>query len=83
MVPITIDEFVKKHGKNNKMKNTDQLRESLMQTVEDKKNGETCHSCGNEIWAIGSALVQQGCFVCITGDTDSSGDYEIEDVCWS
>ena len=83
MVPISIDDFVKKHSKNNNMKNSDQLRDSLIQAVEDKKNGETCPSCGNEIWAIGSALVRQGCFVCITSDTDSSEDYEIEDVCWS
>ena len=32
----------------------------------------------SEIWAIGSAIGDfDGCFTCITGEGDDSGDYEI------
>lgn len=82
MVPISIETFVKKHCKNNPEENPAQLRKNLKQAVTDKKNGATCTYCGQIIWAIGSAVSHQGCFSCLTGEADSSEDYEIDDVCW-
>jgi hypothetical protein len=32
------------------------------------------------IWAIGSAVVGNACFTCITGEADPSSDYEIDEV---
>ncbi|WP_237049359.1 hypothetical protein [Lentibacillus amyloliquefaciens] len=72
-----------KHCKNNPEENPNQLRKDLKQAVKDKKNGETCFNCGQEIWAIGSAVAYQSCFSCLTGEADSSEDYEINEVCWS
>ena len=83
MVPISIEAYVNKHCENNPGENPNQLRENLKQAVKDKKNGAPCHNCGQEIWAIGSAVAYQGCFSCITGEADSSEDYEVNEVCWS
>lgn len=83
MVSISIEAFINLYRKNNPEVNSNQLRVNLKQAVRDKKNGETCFNCGQEIWAIGSAIVYQGCYSCITGEADSSADYEINDVCWS
>lgn len=82
MVPISLEAFVKMHIKNDPDEEPSKLRGNLRQAVEDKKNGASCFNCGQEIWAIGSALVYQGCFSCLTGEADSSEDYEIDDVCW-
>lgn len=83
MVPISIEAFVKMHCKSNPDENPNQLRERLKEAVRDKKNGEMCSSCGQEIWAIGSAVAYHSCFTCLTGEADSSEDYEINEVCWS
>jgi len=82
MVPIKMEKFIKDYCKNNPEADPNQIRKSLKQAVQDKKNGEMCSTCGGEIWAIGSALVYNSCFTCLTGDTDSSKDYEIDKVCW-
>ena len=60
MISISIEEFVNIYCKNNPGKESNQLREHLQQAVKDKKNGGTCINCGQEIWAIGSALANQG-----------------------
>ena len=44
------------------------------------RSGLKC-KCGQPIWVIGSAEVGFGCFTCITGETYSSGDYELEEAC--
>ena len=49
--------------------------------AEAKKSGVKCSNCGRPIWAIGSALEGwDGCFTCITGESNSSEDYEIDTV---
>ncbi|WP_130859458.1 hypothetical protein [Gracilibacillus phocaeensis] len=83
MQPISMEDYVKKHCKGNPDTDPKQLRKSLKQAVQDKKNGEKCRRCGQEIWAIGSAVAYQSCFACLTGEADSSEDYEIKEVCWS
>ncbi|WP_261134390.1 hypothetical protein [Bacillus sp. Marseille-Q3570] len=70
------------HCKNNPEEDPNRLKESLNEAVNDKKNGAACFNCGQEIWAIGSAVAYQACFSCLTGEADSSEDYEIEEVCW-
>ncbi|MCT8137845.1 hypothetical protein H1D32_08795 [Anaerobacillus sp. CMMVII] len=83
MVPISIEEFAKKHVKANNNTDKKSLKESLIAAVERKKAGEPCISCGQPIWAIGSALTGSNmCFTCTTGETDHSEDYEIKDVCY-
>jgi hypothetical protein len=45
----------------------------------DARQGARCH-CGAPIWAIGSAVVGNACFTCITSEADPSSDYEIDEV---
>ncbi|MFD1360056.1 hypothetical protein [Lentibacillus salinarum] len=81
MVPISINEFAKSFVKTNKEENLQDTKEKLQLAVENKKGGADCTSCDAPIWAIGSAIVGwNGCFTCITGEGDSSEDYEIDVV---
>ena len=50
----------------------------LKETLKRKNEGACCQVCGQSIWAIGSAIGGfDGCFICITGESDDSDDYEI------
>jgi len=81
--PITVDDFIKSYIENNPGERNNNIKEVLIETVADKKNGAKCDICQQPIWAIGSAIVGwNGCFTCITGEADESEDYEIEDVCF-
>ena len=76
-IPITIDEYVKMHLKNNPSENATELRKRLISAIEDYKTGVKC-SCGNDIWVIGSASVGNNCYTCITGESVPKDDYEID-----
>ena len=81
MVPIKLDEFVSQFVKGNPGESKKTIRKQLNAAVEAKQNGARCIHCGNIIWAIGSAVIGwNGCFTCITGETNSSDDYEIDTV---
>jgi len=80
-IPISIDDFIKSYLKNNPEESASQIRESLNRAVDAKKSGAACNTCGQPIWAIGTATVGwYGCFTCITGESDNSEDYEIDAV---
>lgn len=76
-VPISIDKYIKKHLESNRSENENDLRKRLNSSLEDYQNGVKC-SCGNDIWVIGSAAVGNSCFTCITGESYSIDDYEID-----
>ena len=78
-VPIRMDEFIKLHRKSNPGERPDEFIRLLRQSVADARQGARCH-CGAHIWAIGSAVVGNACFTCITGEADPSSDYEIDEV---
>lgn len=81
-IPISIDDFVKKHVKRNPGESPANLRIALKEAVERKRNGAACF-CGQPIWAIGYAITgEEQCFTCTTGEHDNSDDYEIESVCY-
>ena len=75
--PITFENYVKKHLKINPLEDEKDLREKLNSALAALKNGVKC-SCGNDIWVIGSALVGNGCFTCITGEAFPDHDFEID-----
>lgn len=78
MISITIDGFITKIAKSNKELDKIKLKKDLLDAAKRKKNGCKCMICGNPIWAAGSALSEwNGCFSCISGETDDSNDYEI------
>ena len=74
---ISIDNFIKKTLRKTSNLNSQELKKSLNEFKVCKLKGEMCN-CGNEIWIIGSAYSGKGCFTCFTGESDCSGDYEIE-----
>lgn len=79
MIKISIDEYAKKYVKSNPEEDLDDVKKRLKSAAERKKEGATCAQCGSEIWAVGSALSGfDMCFTCITGENDSSNDYEVE-----
>lgn len=76
-VSISIDKYIKKHLQSNPSENEDDLRKRLNSALGDYISGVKC-SCGNDIWVIGSASVGNGCFTCITGESQPDSDYEID-----
>jgi len=76
-IPISIDNYIKKHLEINPSANEMDLRNLLYLALEDYSNGVKC-ACGNDIWVIGSALNGNKCFTCITGESQADGDYEID-----
>jgi hypothetical protein len=83
VVPIKLEKFVKDFITTNPSENKQDIRRSLRAAVKAKQSGSHCMQCGDVIWAIGSAVCGwNGCFTCITGEADSSVDYEIDTVCW-
>jgi len=76
-VPISIDKYIKIHLKSNPTFNENELRQSLHRALKDYNNAIKC-SCGNDIWVIGSAIVGNSCFTCITGESYPNEDYEID-----
>ena len=78
-VPIRMDEFIKLHRKSNPGERPDEFITLLRSSVADARQGARCH-CGAPIWAIGSAVVGNACFTCITGEANPSSDYEIDEV---
>jgi hypothetical protein len=81
MISISINEFAKSYVKNNKGEDLQEIKIKLKSASENKKAGAVCITCGSPIWAIGTAISESnGCFTCITGETDSSEDYEIGEV---
>ena len=75
--PISIESYIAMHLKNNPTENEPDLRRRLNSALNDFKKGVKC-GCGNDIWVIGSASVGNSCFTCITGESYSSDDYEID-----
>ncbi|MFH1319084.1 MAG: hypothetical protein ABII90_00310 [Bacteroidota bacterium] len=75
--PVSIDKYVEEHLKNNPSENEKDLRTRLDSALTAYKNGERC-ACGNDIWVIGSATIGNSCFTCITGESPTADDYEID-----
>lgn len=83
MVPISIEEFIKKMAKDNKEFNKKETKQSILAAADRKRKGATCIQCGQSIWAIGSGISGYDmCFTCTTGETDHSEDYELDKVCY-
>jgi hypothetical protein len=78
-VPIGVEAYAKMHVKRNPDENLDKFRARLRGCVADALAGARCH-CGEPIWVIGSTVVGHSCFTCITGETDPSEEYEIDEV---
>lgn len=77
MIAISVKEFAKMHIRCNKSETEEGTVKKLEEALRRKEEGAECEICGQPIWALGSAMVFDGCFTCITGEADSSKDYEV------
>lgn len=78
MKTITINEFADKYLAANKGEKRADVVKALKDALARKKNGKKCCMCGAPIWAAGCAFAGADmCFSCMTGEADSSEDYEI------
>ena len=78
MIRISIEKFAKLFIKDNSGEKYEDVVKRLKETLKRKNEGACCQVCGQSIWAIGSAIGSfDGCFTCVTGESDDSDDYEI------
>ncbi len=77
--PIALEDYIASHLQVNPQVQPADLRRRLRRALADFKAGRKCR-CGNPLWVIGSAEVGNACFTCITGETATSGDYELEEA---
>lgn len=78
--PISIEKYVELHLKSNKDTTREEITKGLNAALTDYEKGVTCSNCGNPIWVIGSAMVGNACFTCITGEAEPDNDYEIDEA---
>jgi len=79
-VPIQLRDYVRRYLKHNRGEAAEEVTARLQSALEAYKAGARC-DCGAPIWVIGSAETGNGCFTCITGESDPSQDYEIAEAC--
>lgn len=77
--PIALEDYIATHLQVNPQVEPADLRRRLRRALADFKAGRKCR-CGNPLWVIGSAEVGNACFTCITGETTTSGDYELAEA---
>ena len=73
---ITLDDYIEKHLRANPEVSREDIKARLEFAIAAHRAGKRC-SCGAEIWIVGSAEAGLSCFICITGETHPSDDYEI------
>jgi hypothetical protein len=78
--PISMDDYIAKHLAANPSDDRAEVVANLANALAAFKAGATC-SCGEPIWVLGSAFAGHACFTCISGESDSSRDFEIAEAC--
>lgn len=79
--PISLKDYVAKHLAANPRASRTELVDHLKAALAAYEAGVRC-SCGEQIWVIGSAFAGNACFTCISGEADSSEDFEIAEACF-
>jgi len=75
--PIPLRDYVELHLHANPEVGRTELIQQLESAIAAYRAGARCQ-CGAPIWIVGSAHTGLGCFACITGQTESDQDYEID-----
>jgi hypothetical protein len=78
--PVALRHYIRLHLKSNRGEKEAEVTARLQWALKAFKAGAVC-SCGEPIWVIGSAIAGLMCFTCITGSTDNTDDYEIDEAC--
>ena len=77
--PISVSAYVDRHLQANPHDRREEVLANVQRALRAYHGGVRC-LCGNPIWVVGSAMAGNACFTCITGETDPSGDFEIDQV---
>jgi hypothetical protein len=84
MEPISIEAWLDTFSPPYTGKVRERTARKIQAAVNRKLSGKKCENCGNEMWAAMSGILGwDGCYPCMAGESDSSNDYEIDEVCWS
>ncbi len=78
-IKISLENYVKIRLQFAPESNEQEVREKLENALATYKAGEKCE-CGNEIWVIGSAFMDTGCYYCLTGNFSCNKEYELSDA---
>lgn len=78
--PISMNDYIVKHLAANPGADRAEVAASLAHALAAFKAGARC-ACGEPIWVLGSAFAAHACFTCISGESDSSRDFEIAEAC--
>jgi hypothetical protein len=77
--PIGIEDYIQRQLKSNSDTSRKEIETGLRSALADYKAGVKC-DCGNPIWVIGSAVMGNACFTCITGEAMPDRDFEIDEA---
>ena len=77
--PISLEDYVQRHLKNNPDTSRKEIEGGLRSALAAYNAGVKC-DCGNPIWVIGSAVVGNSCFTCITGEATPDSNFEIDEA---
>ena len=77
--PIGMEDYIRRHMKSNPDTSRKEIESGLRSALADYKAGVRC-DCGNPIWVIGSAVMGNACFTCITGEAMPASDFEIDEA---
>ena len=75
--PIPLREYVELHLHTHPEVDRTELIHQLESAIAAYRAGARCQ-CGAPIWIVGSAHTGLGCFACITGQSESDQDCEID-----
>lgn len=64
--PISIEDYLKKYLAINLNADKDEIETKLNTALTKFHLGEKC-PCGNDIWVIASAFIDNCCYSCLTG----------------
>ena len=77
--PVGLEDYIQRHLKSNPDTSRNEIESGLRSALADHKAGVKC-DCGNPIWVIGSAVIGNSCFTCITGEATPNDDVEIDEA---
>lgn len=74
-----MEDFIQRHLRRNPGTTREEIESGLREALANHKAGVRCE-CGNPIWVIGSAVMGNACFTCITGEATPEDDFEIDEA---
>lgn len=77
--PVGLKEYIRRHLESNPGTSRKEIESGLRAALADHRGGVKCE-CGEPIGVIGSAVMGNGCFTCITGEAEPDDDFEIDEA---